>query len=232
MSGSLVVLIIVIVAVGWAVLGYNSLLSQMSVSDDDMRAMMTIKVRRDNMQNYLSTLVVSPTYQVLARSMTIDTQDNANKILKQLKSGSDFGKLAAKNSQDANTKVSGGNLGWLVRGQYASSEGTGVVDNWLFDPARRLNQISPVLKENGAFHIVQILGFDPARTVDAKTLQSLKDNALSNWLLEIKAQSNTSITPPDSNKQLDPNNLPPSSILPSSPPGQGTNGGTGLPTIP
>ena len=211
---------------------YNSLLSQMSVSDDDMRAMMTIKMRRDNMQNYLSTLVVSPTYQVLARSMTIDTQDNANKILKQLKSGSDFGKLAAKNSQDANTKVSGGNLGWLVRGQYAQSEGTGVVDNWLFDPARKLNEISPVLKENGAFHIVQILGFDPARTVDAKTLQSLKDNALSSWLLEIKAQSNTSITPPDQNKQLDPNNLPPSSILPSSPPGQGANGGTGLPTIP
>ena len=211
---------------------YSSLLSQMSVSDDDMRAMMTIKVRRDNMQNYLSSLVVSPTYQVLARTMTIDTLANANMILKQLQSGSDFGKLAAKNSQDANTKVSGGSLGWLVRGQYASSEGTAVVDNWLFDPARRYNEISPVLKENGAFHIVQILGFDPARTVDAKTLQSLKDNALSNWLLEIKAQSSTSITPPDQNKQLDPNNLPSPSILPTSAPGQGTNGGTGLPTLP
>lgn len=210
---------------------YTSLLSQMGVSDDDMRAMMVIKVRRDNMQTYLSSLVVSPAYQVLARSMTIDTQANANKILQQLKSGGDFGKLAAKNSQDPNTKSSGGNLGWLARGQYAYSEGTGVVDNWLFDPARFINEISPVLKENGTFRIVQILGFDPSRTIDAKTLQSLKDNALSNWLLEVKAQSNTMITTPDSNKENDPNNLPPSSILPVSAPGQ-SPGGTGVPGLP
>lgn len=199
---------------------YNSLLSQMSVSDSDMRAMMVIKVRRDNMQNYLASLVVSPASQVLARTMTIDTLKNANNILKQLKSGSDFGKLAAKNSQDTATKSSGGSLGWLVRGQYAQSEGTAVVDNWLFDPARQLNEISPVLTENGTFRIVQILGFDPSHTVDAKTLQTLKDNALSNWLLEVKALSSTVITMPDTNKENDPNNLPPSSILPAGPPGQ------------
>ena len=195
---------------------YSNLLGQMGISNDDIQSMMVIKLRRDNMQNYLSSQIVSPAYQVLARSMTIDTKANAQKILAQLRAdgGSDFGKTAKAKSQDTNTASSGGDLGWLARGQYAMSEGTGTVDNWIFDPARTINEISPVLVENGSYRIVQIMAIDPSRAIDAQTLQKLKTSALSDWLTELKALPNNVISTGDPNMMTDPNNLPPTSILP------------------
>jgi hypothetical protein len=210
---------------------YSKLLSQMGVSNDDIQAMMAIKVRRDNMQNYLASKVVSPAYQVLARSMTIDTKANAQNILKQLKAGSDFGKIAKAKSQDSATAPTGGQLGWLARGQYAMSEGTATVDNWLFDPARYEGEISPVLVENGSYRIVQILSIDPSRTIDSQTLQKLKSSAFSNWELEQKALPSNAISQGDPNMMTDPNNLPPTSILPAGPPAAapGSSGAPGQP---
>src|SRR6266699_3144286 len=198
-----------------------------SVSNNDMYAMMAIKLRRDNMQNYLASLVVSPTYQVLARTMTIDTLAHAQDILKQLHKGADFAKLAAsKASVDSSTNTKGGSLGWLARGQYAQTEQSAVVENWMFDHARKFNEISPVLTENGAFHIVQILNVDPARPVDSATLQTLKSNALSCWIFIQRAILGSKITSPDQTRLFDPQNLPPD--LPSSAPGQAP----GAPSVP
>jgi len=75
---------------------YNSFLSKDGVSDDDMQAMMTVQLRRENMQAYLASLEVSPTYQVLARTMTIDTLAHAQNVLKQLKHGTNFGEGTAR----------------------------------------------------------------------------------------------------------------------------------------
>ena len=195
---------------------YNAFLSKDGVSDDDMQAMMTVQLRRQNMQAYLASLEVSPTYQVLARTMTIDTLAHAQNVLKQLKNGTNFGKLTKTNSVDANTNSKGGSLGWLARGQYAQNYTAAVVENWLFDPARKLDELSPILNENGTYHIVQILGIDPSRPVDSTVLQTLKTNALSNWVLEQQALASTKITPTDQNKLLDPMNIPPG--LPASAP--------------
>jgi hypothetical protein len=84
-----------------------------------------------------------------------------------------------------------------------------VVDNWIFDPARKINELSPVLTENGTYHIVQIMGIDPSRPVDDATLKTLRDNALNDWLLFQKALPGTTITPIDQNMFSDPLNMPP-----------------------
>ena len=205
---------------------YSSLLSQMGISNNDIQSMMVIKLRRDNMQNYLASQIVSPAYQVLARSMTIDTKAHAQVILTQLRAdgGSDFGAIAKKQSQDSATASSGGDLGWLARGQYAQSENTGTVDNWIFDPVRTINQISPILVENGSYRIVQILSIDPSRVIDAQTLQTLKTNALSDWLTELKALPGNVVSTGDPNMMTDPNNLPPTSILPVGAPSSAPGG--------
>src|SRR5260370_36991731 len=123
--------------------------------------MMALNLRRNNLQNYLASLVVSPTYQVLARTMTIDTIPDAQKVLAQLKKGGNFAAIAKAQSVDASTNTQGGSLGWLTRGQYTLSEQSAVVENWLFDPARTLNQISPILTENGSYRLVQTLTLEP-----------------------------------------------------------------------
>jgi hypothetical protein len=159
--------------------------------------------------------------------MTIDTLAHAQNVLKQLKNGTNFGKLAKTNSVDANTNSKGGSLGWLARGQYAQNYSAAVVENWLFDSARKLDELSPILNENGTYHIVQILGIDPSRPVDRTVLQTLKTNALSNWVLEQQALASTKITPTDQNKLLDPMNIPPG--LPASAPSNSPGVPSGLP---
>jgi hypothetical protein len=209
---------------------YQKLLKDDNISDADVHTMLTIKVRRDNMQKYLASQVTSPARQVLARAMTLQTKADADKILAQLKKGEDFGKLAKTKSVDTNTNAKGGDLGWLVRGQYALNNAqkvAGGIDNWINDPARKLNEISPVISENGTFHIVQIMGFDPSRAIDETTLKDLKDNALTIWVLSQKAQPGVTVTEIDQTMLLDANNMPPG--LPASAPAQQQQGGSGLP---
>ena len=200
---------------------YSSFLNQMGISNDDVISMLTVKVRRDNMQNYLASKIVSPAYQILSRTITADTEAAANQILKELKSGGDFAKIASKESKDTTTASSGGSQGWLARGQYALNQNAAVVENWLFDPSRYIYELSPVLKENGSYHIAQIMGINPSRPIDQSTLQTLQFNALSNWILEQQALPTTTITPVDQNMLLDSMNLPPTSILPAAAPSSG-----------
>jgi hypothetical protein len=216
---------------------YQKLLKDDNISDADVHTMLTIKVRRDNVQKYLASQITSPARQILARAITLQTKADADKILAQLKKGEDFGKLAKAKSVDTTTNAKGGDLGWLARGQYALNNAqkvAGGIDNWINDPARKLNEISSVISENGTFHIVQIMGFDPARAIDETTLKGLKDNALTAWVLSQKAQPGVTVTEIDQTMLLDANNMPPG--LPASAPaqqqqqgGSGLPGGTGLP---
>jgi nitrogen fixation protein FixH len=212
-------------------LTYSKFLSTNNLSDADVHAMMSLIQRRTNMQNYLAAQIKSPAYQVSAQAMTLATQKDADKMLQELKQGANFAALAKKNSVDSSTNTKGGNLGWLARGQYTNTYAanvSAVVDNWLFDPARKVGELSPVLKENGTYHIVQITSIDPARPIDSATLQSLKSNALTAWLLSQKALPGTHITSIDQNMQTNTSNMP--SSLPSGAPSNNPAGGAaGLP---
>jgi parvulin-like peptidyl-prolyl isomerase len=198
---------------------YNTFLSKNSVSDNDMRAMMAVNLRRNAMQTYQALLITSPARQVQARIIAVATPADAQSIIKQIKGGADFAKLAQDKSLDNATKPNGGELGWLVRGQYTKDNGSNlraVIDNWLFDPARKAGDLSPDLSENGTEHVVQIEAVDPSRPIDATLLQTLKDNALQSWLLAQKEAYH--ITAADPNMLADPLNMP--SFVPASPPQQ------------
>lgn len=213
---------------------YSKFLSDDNISDTDAHTMMALKLRRDNLQTYLAAQITSPAYQVHARTITSTTSDDAKKLLKQLQGGTDFATLAKSKSVDTNTNTKGGDLGWLARGQYTLTAGSNIsstIDNWIFDPARKANELSPVLSENGTFHILQIMAIDPARAVDAATLKSLKDNALTGWLLSQKAMPHVTIAAVDQDKLLDPINIPPGLPV-AAPAASGTPGAGGLPGAP
>ncbi len=198
---------------------YNTFLSKNSLSDNDMRAMMAVNLRRSTMQTYQALLITSPARQVQARIIAVATAADAQNIIKEIKGGADFAKLAQEKSLDNTTKPKGGELGWLARGQYTKENGNNlraVIDNWLFDPARKAGDLSPDLSENGTEHVVQIEAVDPSRPIDATMLQTLKDNALQAWLLAQKEAYH--ITQADPNMLSDPLNMP--SFVPISPPQQ------------
>jgi parvulin-like peptidyl-prolyl isomerase len=210
---------------------YNQILSQYGVSDSDMRVMMALKLRRDNMNTYQQSLITSPTRQVKVRAITLSTPADAQNVLKQLKKGASFSTLAKTKSVDNTTKSNSGELGWLVRWQYtvmnsSNIRGSGAIDNWLFDPARKVNDLSPILTENGTYHIVQIEAIDPSRKVnDPHILSTLRadDTPLTAWLNS--QEVNAHIIPGDSSKEMDPMNMPQN--IPTSPPGSTPPGGGG-----
>ncbi len=213
---------------------YSQFLNKYGVSDNDMQVMMGLKLRRDNMNNYQRSFITSPTLQVKARAITLSTTQDAQDVLNQLKKGADFATLAKNKSVDSNTKSNGGELGWLVRWQYtvnytSNIRGSGAIDNWLFDPARKAQDLSPVLKENGTYHIVQAEEIDQSRQVDdPHILDTLKadDTPLTAWLnsQEVKAH----MTEVNSMMEFDPLNMP--QDIPSSPPGSGMPNGAGMPS--
>ena len=191
---------------------YSSFLNNDHLSDNDVRAMLTVIQRRTNMQNYLAAQIKSPAYQVEARAITLSTQQDAQSVLTQLQHGANFATLAKQKSVDQNTKNQGGDLGWLAQGQYTdkyASNVSAVVDNWLFAPGRKVNQLSPILQENGTWHIVQITAIDPSRAIAKSTLQSLQSNALTAWLLSQKVLPGTKITSVNQTMLTDSNNMPP-----------------------
>jgi parvulin-like peptidyl-prolyl isomerase len=197
---------------------YSSFLQTSNVSNGDMQAAMTVITRRNNMQNYEASQITSPARQVDARAITFATTADANKYLKQIKAGANFATVAKAESVDSTTKASGGELGWLANGEYMLNDGSNIgvtIDNWIMDPSHTVNEISPVLSENGTYHIVQIEKVDPSRAIDSTTLSSLKTNALKYWVAEQKANG-AKVSNPDSTIMLNTSNMP--SWLPASAP--------------
>jgi peptidyl-prolyl cis-trans isomerase D len=81
----------------------------------------------------------------------------AEDILKQIKSGGDFGQLAQQYSEDTGSNKLAGLLGWVQRGRYGSPE----VESVLFSMAK--GQTSDVIKSSYGFHIVRVEDKQEAR---------------------------------------------------------------------
>ncbi len=79
----------------------------------------------------------------------------AESLLAQLKSGTDFEKLAKRESMDPLTRETGGDLGWARRDQNVPE-----FDRWLFggpfQAALQPGQLSPVVQTPYGFHIIRV----------------------------------------------------------------------------
>jgi peptidyl-prolyl cis-trans isomerase C len=113
---------------------------------------------------------------VHARHILVDTPEEAERVLGQLRAGADFAALALAHSQDPNTREIGGDLDWFPRGILMAPE----VEEVAF--ALSPGQLSEVVASSLGYHIVQIIERDPARPVSHKNLLFLQDRALQEWV--------------------------------------------------
>jgi peptidyl-prolyl cis-trans isomerase D len=81
----------------------------------------------------------------------------AEDLLKQVKAGGDFSKLAEKNSDDTTSGKQGGDLGWIVRGQMQAPD----LETATF--ALKPNEISNLITTQYGYDIVQVLEKEQAR---------------------------------------------------------------------
>ena len=105
--------------------------------------------------------------RVKARHILVSTADKpkdeipklkakAEDLLKQVKAGGDFAKLAEKNSDDPGSGAKGGDLGWVVRGQMVKE-----FEDATF--ALQPQQIGNLVTTQYGFHIIQVMEKEPAR---------------------------------------------------------------------
>lgn len=130
--------------------------AQMQLNDDELR-----KVYDLNREQYRVP------ERVKVRHILIKTADKskeeqaklrakAEDLLKQIKAGADFGKLARENSEDPGSKDKGGDLDWVARGQTVKN----------FEQAAftlKPKQLSDVITTEYGFHILQVMEKEDAR---------------------------------------------------------------------
>jgi len=95
----------------------------------------------------------------------------AENLLKQLKGGADFAKLATENSQDPGSASKGGELGWLTHGQTVPE----------FDKAAfslKPGEISDLIKTQYGYHIIQVQEKESARL---KPFEEVKAEIAANY---------------------------------------------------
>jgi len=89
-----------------------------------------------------------------------DARQKAETLLKRLQAGEDFGKLAQESSDDPASKVRGGDLGFVAKGQTPDPA---------FEAATfaltKPNQLSPVVETQFGYHILQFVERQPAGAI-------------------------------------------------------------------
>ncbi len=124
--------------------------------------------------------------EVHARHILVDSEDKAKDIIKQLKGGADFEKLAKEDSKDPGAQ-NGGDLGWFKKGDMLPEFSTAAF-------AMKPNEFTqePVHTRYG-YHVIQVLGTRTAPPIDYaqahdEIRQTLVQNAVKAALEKARSQ--------------------------------------------
>lgn len=123
--------------------------------------------------------------QVHARQILLYNSEEADRVLAQLRSGTDFADLAAEYDPSA-----GGDLGWFPRGY--------LLDPKLDEAAFSLQpgEFSQVIQTAVGYHILQVVERDPNHPLEYEARQALQRRALAEWLAERRSQSQIQVVVP------------------------------------
>ena len=117
---------------------------------------------------------------------TLEPRDDAQalariiEVQQKLGAGGDFTALAAQYSDDPGSKTQGGDLGWFARGQGLVKE---------FEDAAfslPVGKVSDPVKTQFGYHLIKVDEKDPARALDAYTLQTKQYEAYNTWLTDLR----------------------------------------------
>lgn len=121
-----------------------------------------------------------------APTPTLEPRDEAQalariiEVQKKLAAGEDFAALAKQYSDDPGSAAQGGDLGWFARDQGLVKE----FEDAAFKLA--LGQVSEPVKTQFGYHLIKVAEKDPARPLDAYTIEMKKYNAYNTWLTDLR----------------------------------------------
>ena len=166
-------------------LQYGNLLTnfarQVGWSEDEYRDYVRYSLLRQKLQDVFAQTVPTTTEQIHARHILVDTKEQADAVEQRLKNGESFEALAKELSTDTSNKDNAGDLGWFPRGLMVKPFEDAA---WALKPG----QTSDPVQTQFGWHIIQFIEGPEMRPLDANTLRSRQNAALSDFLATRKTQ--------------------------------------------
>lgn len=150
--------------VRYVLIGRDRIRSEVKSSDTELRQYYTKRLSEYRVQDRVKVahILFKTTGKTPEEIATLEK--TARDVLAQAKSGSDFGELAKKYSEDSSAS-SGGEIGWIVRGQTVKQ----------FEDAAfsmKLGDISDLIKTTYGIHVVRVLD---KQTAHLQTFEEVKE---------------------------------------------------------
>ena len=123
--------------------------------------------------------------QVKARQILLYNATEAETAYAQLQSGTDFATLATQYDPE-----SSGDLGWFPRGYLTVPE----LDDPIF--SLQTGAYSEIVESELGYHIVQVIDRESQRTLSPGALRTIQIQAVQDWLIERRSQSDIQIFSP------------------------------------
>ena len=137
------------------------------------------------MRDQIMIGVPKTTEQVKARQILLYNATDAESAYAQLQSGTDFATLATQYEPE-----SSGDLGWFPRGYLTVPE----LDDPIF--SLQTGAYSEIVESELGYHIVQVIDRESQRTLSPGALRTIQIQAVQDWLIERRSQSEIQIFSP------------------------------------
>lgn len=165
---------------------FQDIAKNTQTSETEIRRMIATSLLRRKLQQALAAEVPTTAEQVHARHILVKTYEDALKVQARLQQGEDFAQLAQELSEDPGSKENGGDIGWFARGMMVKE-----FEEAAF--ALQPNQTSAPITTTYGVHIIQVLGREQNRELDAFALTSMQGKALEDWLQKATRDPNQRI---------------------------------------
>ncbi len=156
---------------------YQDWLTTIRLSADEYSRAVYITMLRSKLDDYFRAQVPAETEQVHVHAIMLASEAEANSTLERLNNGEDFASLAAELSQDEDSKLYGGDLGWVPRG---------ILDTSIDEVAFNLeigNVSQPIVTSKGYF-VIKVSDKAESMAIPDEYKELLTTSAASKWLRE------------------------------------------------
>jgi parvulin-like peptidyl-prolyl isomerase len=164
--------------------------------DDYIRLFARPQLVRTVIDAHITDQVPQSGEQVHAEHILVATQDLATQLFDQIKGGASFEELARTNSTDATTSATGGDLGWITRGQMDPA-----FENAAF--ALQPGEISQPVQTPYGWHVIKVLDRQENRPFTDDQYENAVGKAKEAWLDQQRAEANI-----DTDHALNPTETP------------------------
>jgi len=169
---------------------FQSWLAESFYTAEEFRSALRRQLQVQLAADAAASQVPAEAEQVHARHILVADYNTAESLLSQLAGGSDFAATARAYSLDLNTRLNGGDLGWIARQTLILPE----VEEAAF--GLDAGRISQVVQSPAGFHIVQTLERAESRPLSPAQLETKRQLAVREWLAQWVAKSEIRILLP------------------------------------